>query len=158
MFATNCVCADLIQRATRFLRAILRPPTRAFTIVTFEKGKFLESFMNNLSPGFQLPLGIKFLEQQCSRRGGTCGKHHSTTKSMFLKIFFSLTNFSLLLFWNWDYGLFCFLPAGCLSIIICYESASLESRLFLLDEKSKSPMLLHCFCMNNSLTHVMKWN
>ena len=71
VFATDCVCNrlclrwfDLIDRATRFF---LRPPSRVFTMVTFEKGKFLESFMNNLSQGFQLPLGIKFPRQQCRR-------------------------------------------------------------------------------------------
>ena len=56
---------------------------------------------------------------------------------------------------NRDYGFLCFSSAGWLSIIICYESASLESILFLLDEKSKS-LVINCFRMNNFQPHAKK--
>ena len=39
-----------------------------FPNVTFESGKFEESFLNNLSEGSHLAFRIKFLEQQSSRK------------------------------------------------------------------------------------------
>ena len=45
---------------------------------------------------------------------------------------------------NWDYGFLCFSSAVWLSIIICYESASLGSILFLREEKSnRYKLFLH---------------
>ena len=113
--------------------------------------------MNNLSQGFQLPFGIKFPRQQC-RRGHLWKTPFNNKKSMkFLFQYSCLThhwiffNFDI----NGDRGFLCFSSAGWLSIIICYESASLESILFLLDEKSKS-LVVNCFCLNNLLPHAVK--
>ena len=114
--------------------------------------------MNNLSQGFQLPLGIKFPRQQC-RRGHlwkTPFNNKIYENEISTSIFFFHSSLDFLNFYiNRGHEFLCFSLAGWLSIIICYESASLESILFLLDEKSKS-LVVNSFCLNNFLPHAVK--